>query len=77
MREPERRSAWRVRTTDMRRSTLTAAVVAAIAALLVMSALRDRGAAAPVDQCVACHTDVAKLRALTPPDPPPTEAGEG
>jgi hypothetical protein len=27
--------------------------------------------------CVACHTDAAKLKALTPPDPPPTEEGEG
>lgn len=28
-------------------------------------------------ECVACHTDAAKLKALTPPDPPPTEEGEG
>jgi len=32
--------------------------------------------AAP-DACVACHTDAAKLKVLTPPDPPPGEAGEG
>jgi hypothetical protein len=31
----------------------------------------------PVSQCVACHTDAARLRALTPPDPPPSEEGEG
>jgi hypothetical protein len=30
-----------------------------------------------VNQCVACHTDAAKLKALTPPDPAPTEEGEG
>jgi hypothetical protein len=30
-----------------------------------------------VSQCVACHTDAAKLKALTPPDPPPSEEGEG
>ncbi|MBI4572361.1 MAG: hypothetical protein HY713_03630 [candidate division NC10 bacterium] len=29
------------------------------------------------NQCVACHTDAAKLKALTPPDPPVSEAGEG
>jgi len=28
-------------------------------------------------QCVACHTDAAKLKALTPPDPPAAETGEG
>jgi len=28
-------------------------------------------------QCVVCHTDAAKLKALTPPDPPPSEEGEG
>lgn len=28
-------------------------------------------------QCVACHTDAAKLKLLTPPDPPSTEEGEG
>ncbi len=29
------------------------------------------------NQCVACHTDAAKLKALTPPDPPAVETGEG
>ena len=29
------------------------------------------------NQCVACHTDAAKLKALTPPDPPAAETGEG
>jgi hypothetical protein len=28
-------------------------------------------------QCVVCHTDAAKLKALTPPDPPAAETGEG
>ena len=28
-------------------------------------------------QCVTCHTDAAKLKALTPPDPPSTEEGDG
>ncbi len=30
-----------------------------------------------VSQCVACHTDAGKLQALTPPDPPASEEGEG
>ncbi len=34
-------------------------------------------AAAAASQCIACHTDAAKLKALTPPDPAPTEEGEG
>ena len=34
-------------------------------------------AAAPDTQCVACHTDPARLQALTPPDPPAEEEGEG
>jgi hypothetical protein len=29
------------------------------------------------DQCVECHTNPAKLKALTPPDPPAAEEGEG
>lgn len=28
-------------------------------------------------QCAACHMDAAKLKALTPPDPPAAETGEG
>ena len=37
------------------------------------------GAAIPItsNQCVGCHTDAAKLKALTPPDPPVSEEGEG
>jgi hypothetical protein len=34
-------------------------------------------ASSGTSECVACHTDAAKLKALTPPDPPPTEEGEG
>jgi mono/diheme cytochrome c family protein len=33
--------------------------------------------AAAADACVACHTDAGKLKALTPPDPPSAETGEG
>jgi len=32
---------------------------------------------APQSACVACHTDAARLEALTPPDPPAAEQGEG
>lgn len=28
-------------------------------------------------QCVACHSDAGRLQALTPPDPPSAEEGEG
>jgi hypothetical protein len=39
----------------------------------------SQAATAPsASQCVTCHTDAAKLKALTPPDPPAAEeAGEG
>jgi mono/diheme cytochrome c family protein len=39
--------------------------------------LPAEGAGPGTSQCVACHTDPAKLKALTPPDPPPSEEGEG
>ncbi|MBI2002756.1 MAG: hypothetical protein HYV46_04835 [candidate division NC10 bacterium] len=47
--------------------------------ILLFAGARSMGAAespAP-DQCVACHTDAAKLKALTLPYPPASEAGEG
>jgi hypothetical protein len=34
-------------------------------------------AAGADNQCVACHMDGAKLKALTPADPEPSETGEG
>ena len=52
------------------------AVVAASLVLggaLSASAAQDGGGSS----CVACHTDAARLKALTPPDPPPAETGEG
>jgi hypothetical protein len=54
-------------------------VVLGVALLVLLAGTRPIGAAesGPVNQCVACHTDAAKLKALTPPDPPPSEAGEG
>lgn len=52
--------------------------VLALASALVLGGIGSTPAAdsAP-SQCVACHTDAAKLKLLTPPDPPPTEEGEG
>lgn len=51
----------------------------ALFSILLFGATGMTGAAVPAasSQCVACHTDAAKLKALTPPDPPPSEAGEG
>lgn len=57
-----------------------AALIAALAAgtlALVGWLAAPAEAQAAASQCVACHTDAAKLKALTPPDPPATEEGEG
>jgi len=53
-------------------------LVLPFAGLLVLGGIGSIDAAdsAP-SQCVACHTDAAKLKPLTPPDPPSTEEGEG
>jgi hypothetical protein len=50
-----------------------------LALLLVLAGARSMRAAefGVSSQCVTCHTDAAKLKALTPPDPPSTEEGEG
>jgi hypothetical protein len=47
--------------------------------ILLLVAILCTGTAesASTDQCVACHTDAAKLKTLTPPDPPVSEEGEG
>ena len=45
--------------------------------LVLGGANSTRAGESAVSQCVACHTDAAKLKALTPPDPPPSEEGEG
>ncbi len=47
--------------------------------ILLFTGTRPIGAAESraANQCVACHMDAAKLKALTPPDPPASEAGEG
>jgi hypothetical protein len=54
------------------------ALLLALAVSLLFSFPAALGAADQTpSQCVACHTDAAKLKALTPPDPEPTEEGEG
>lgn len=45
--------------------------------LALFSSLAGAAESGPTSQCVACHTDAAKLKALTPPDPPAGEEGEG
>jgi mono/diheme cytochrome c family protein len=51
--------------------------VLAMAWLLLVGAQPAGAAETVTSQCVVCHTDTAKLKALTPPDPPSTEEGEG
>ena len=50
-----------------------------IGLVVMLTAERQMGATQPgdSDQCVACHTDASKLKALTPPDSPLSEEGEG
>lgn len=54
-------------------------VAIGLISVLLFGATGMAGVADPAasSQCVACHTDAAKLKALTPPDPPSSEAGEG
>ena len=50
----------------------------ALASALVLVGIGSTPAAdSTPSQCVACHTDAAKLKPLTPPDPPSAEEGEG
>ncbi len=58
--------------------------LATLLAIGLISILAAPGGLTPISaesaspsQCVACHTDAAKLKALTPPDPPAAETGEG
>jgi hypothetical protein len=48
-----------------------------LAAALSIAILCCTVAAGADSQCVACHMDRARLKALTPPDPEPSETGEG
>ena len=49
----------------------------AAAVLLLVGPPTSAAAQGSADSCVGCHTDAGKLKALTPPDPPPAETGEG
>ena len=60
-----------------RRSHLMVAIIAWALVLALGAAHQARAGESAVSQCVTCHTDAAKLKALTPPDPPPSEEGEG
>jgi hypothetical protein len=55
------------------------ATVLILACCCAVAAPAAWGAAAPAapDGCAVCHTDAGKLKALTPPDPPSAETGEG
>jgi hypothetical protein len=59
------------------RCGLISAVLALACVLVLVGSHTTRAGEPAVSQCVACHTDAAKLKALTPPDPPPSEEGEG
>ena len=50
---------------------------ALVAGILVAGLLSGATAQGPSSSCVTCHTDAARLKALTPADPPSAEAGEG
>lgn len=54
-----------------------AGVLAMAWSLLLVGAQPAGAAETATSQCVVCHTDAAKLKALTPPDPPSTDEGEG
>ncbi|MBP1779925.1 MAG: hypothetical protein H6Q86_5936 [candidate division NC10 bacterium] len=60
-----------------RRIGVVALVLIAGCVFPLAGALSAWAAGSGTSECVACHTDSAKLKALTPPDPPPTEEGEG
>jgi mono/diheme cytochrome c family protein len=54
------------------------ALILVLASVLLLAGAHTTWAAeSAASQCVACHTDAAKLKALTPPDPAATEEGEG
>jgi len=60
-----------------RKYRVLALILVLASVLLLAGAHAIWAAESAASQCVACHTDAAKLKALTPPDPPATEEGEG
>ena len=73
------RSRVRARINNMIPSGLLHLLLLSLISMLTLPGiltLKSAESATP-SQCVACHTDAAKLKALTPPDPPAAETGEG
>lgn len=70
-------SSTRVRLTGRRRDVILMLLGLVLLLLFAGAGLTRAADPSPANQCVACHTDAAKLRALTPPDPPTAEEGEG
>ena len=60
-----------------RRIAVVGSILIAACSFAIAEAHPVWAAGSGSSECVACHTDAAKLKALTPPDPPPTEEGEG
>ncbi len=53
-------------------------LILAVSSLCLLAGVHSTWAEGPGNsECVGCHTDAAKLKALTPPDPPSSEEGEG
>jgi nitrate/TMAO reductase-like tetraheme cytochrome c subunit len=62
----------------LRRQRAVIILILVVAGILVAGGIGSTGAAdSASSQCVACHTDAAKLKPLTPADPPSAEEGEG
>ena len=59
------------------RHAAVAVFVVLVSLLLLSMAGQMSAAQSGISECIACHTDATKLKALTPPDPPPSEEGEG
>ena len=73
------RSRVRARIIGMIPGGLVSLLVLSLVSMLTLpgSPTLKSAESATSNQCVACHTDAAKLKALTPPDPPAAETGEG
>jgi len=62
----------------LRRQRAVILLILVVAGILVAGGIGSTDAAdSASSQCVACHTDAAKLKPLTPADPPSAEEGEG
>jgi hypothetical protein len=62
----------------LRRQRAVIILILVFAGILVLGEIGSIDAAdSASSQCVVCHTDAAKLKLLTPADPPSAEEGEG